>query len=250
MNDNFGYIIRNSKRETRGSTSRTQFDTRVALCIIRVWIEFVSIINRESISVNGLAISRGSCIVILMLRIAVCTEIEDDFLIFACYVSGATSGAEAVVEAVIGNTDRFDYDMSAICAGFCDGTFSGAGCICSVGFFEIVLAKIGHPTILHLRSVVVLTDDTINGNFVADSGLGCHCIVASFTVCTVSAVNSKGITGFIGDIHITILGVINIGDDTGYIVFVLGVLIRSIQFAQSICLLDGEHGICFGRNNF
>ena len=79
------------------------------------------------------------------------------------------------------------------------------------------------PSILDLRSAVVLTNDTVNSNGVACNRLNRECTVLVNAGCIVSAVNNENIAFGIGNLHVTVITTVNFGDNTGYEVLFSGV---------------------------
>ena len=104
----------------------------------------------------------------------------------------------------------------------------------------------GNPAVLNLSSAVVLADDTINGNSVAGNGLDFHCIVTVLTVSTIGAVDGQDIAVTIGDLHVTISGVVNLSNLTGNIILIVGVVVTILGCAQLDCLCNSQNRVCCG----
>ena len=79
------------------------------------------------------------------------------------------------------------------------------------------------PTVLNLSGAPVLTKATVNGNGVTGNGSVCHSVVTDCTGCIVSAVDGEDVAILIGNLHVTVFGVVNFGNNTGYNVLVSGV---------------------------
>ena len=106
----------------------------------------------------------------------------------------------------------------------------------------------GHdPTILNLRSAVVLTNDTHNNNVVTCNGLNFHSVVTVYAVCAVGAVNGEDVAELVGDLHVTVGGVVNLGNDTCNEVLAFGVNIVIHGESHVNDFLDGGSG--FGELN-
>ena len=103
------------------------------------------------------------------------------------------------------------------------------------------------PAVLYLSFAVVLTDDTVNGNGVANNRLGFELVVTICAVCAVSAVDGEDIAVFIGNSHVTVGSVVNFGDNAGYIVLAFGISVVFLRLTESDCIRDGELAVCFGN---
>ena len=117
-----------------------------------------------------------------------------------------------------------------------DRTCSGS-LTCSHGPNVLVSNNLVEPTALHLKSGVVLTDNTVNCNFIACNGLVAHCIVSCFTVCAVETINCEFINSTVCNIEITILSIVNVGNNTCYIVLISGISVvcKEICESDSLC---------------
>ena len=168
---------------------------------------------------------------------------------YFCYFSfgSATYCASTVYILVICRKNLCDC-VSALRANIFDVTRFGTGCFL-FGLYKAMLTNnvFGNPTVLHLRSIAVLANDTVNGNCVTCNRLGCQILVRCFAICTVGAVNGEYVSERIGNIHVTVLIVVNLSDDTGYIVLTRGIGIVLLSLTQSDCFLNGEGGTNFGR---
>ena len=102
------------------------------------------------------------------------------------------------------------------------------------------------PAVLHLSGAAVLANDTVNSDGIAGNGLGLHLRILGGTVSTVSAVEGQGIALAVGDVHVTIVRGINLGDLAGNIVLVGGIKIVGLGFTQSNCFRNRQSGVCFG----
>ena len=112
----------------------------------------------------------------------------------------------------------------------------------------LVLAAAGgldEVAVLHLSGAVVVTDDTIH--FDGHTGLGLlgHGIVAG-AVAIIQTVHGEGVLA-IGDVQVTIGGVIHLGDLTGDVVFALGVAVVANANAQSDRLSDSQLAVSSGH---
>ena len=95
------------------------------------------------------------------------------------------------------------------------------------------------PTVLHLSSTAVLTEDTVNSDGVACSGLNLEITVPGDTGCIVGAVNGENIALSVFNVHIAVLGVVNLGDNTGYEVLALGVGVVILSCTGVDSVLNG-----------
>ena len=171
-----------------------------------------------------------------------------------------------IVFACVGFTLRSNCEVFAKCEFFvlcsigptissCVFTNINRNSLATLGKFRLIrlnlgsiINKVNHPTMIYLCLFAVLTNITVNSNYIAYNRLCCHIIITSVSVCRIETVNIEG-SSSIGDVHIAPIGSIYFGDSTGYVIFVFAVFIRFIQSTQLVCLLDGELGICFGRHN-
>ena len=94
-----------------------------------------------------------------------------------------------------------------------------------------------------------MTNDTVNGNGVACNGLNLEAVISNGAVCIEGAVDGEDVAILIGNLHITILSVVNLGDNAGYVVLTFGVGVVLFGCAKSENLLDGESGISCGIFN-
>ena len=119
------------------------------------------------------------------------------------------------------------------------------------GLVIVIIAGAGDvlndPAVLDLCSAVVLTQRAVNGDGVASHGLNFHLIVAHSAVSIVGAVDGQDITLLVSNVHIAVLGVVNLEDLTGNLVLDGGVLIQLGAEDQS--LLDGD-GCAIGGGQF
>ena len=130
-----------------------------------------------------------------------------------------------------------DGDLS----GLSGGLGVGLGLGFSLGLGALLRAcGVGHePAVLHLR-IVVLTNDTQNGDGVANGGLGLHSIVSDGTVCVVQTVNQDGVALGVLDHDVTVGSVLNLNNLTGDNLLILGVLVLLEGVAQLVCLGNGD----------
>ena len=125
-------------------------------------------------------------------------------------------GEHIVGDLFAGSVSLLDGDLSAI---FCrDTQFLSGGNLGSFAFFE---GK--DPAVLDLGSAVVVTNNTQNGDGVACVGLGGHSIITILAVLAVCTVQGQNVTIAIGNLHVTILGVVNLSDNAGDLILLIGV---------------------------
>jgi len=105
------------------------------------------------------------------------------------------------------------------------------------------------PSVLDLRAIIV-SNNTVKGNGVSCNGLNTHSIVTSRTVCTVSTVNENGVSVFILNVHITVGGVLDLLNDTTYVVFVSCSGIVLLRVTNGNCLFNCDSGIGGGLCGF
>ena len=103
-----------------------------------------------------------------------------------------------------------------------------------------------YPTVLHLSGAVVRADNTVNLNKVACNGLSIHRVVTGVAGCVVGAVNGKLVTVCILDVHITVGGLVYLLDSTYYVILV-GCICAAEEYAECVCLGNGESRICCGK---
>ena len=115
--------------------------------------------------------------------------------------------------------------------------------------------SVNEPAVLHLCLVIVLTEDTVNGDGVANLGLSFHLIKTNSTVCRVETVEVEGVAVSILNGHVTIgvefCSIILIGIDrkngTGNKVLAFGVGVVTHQNTHLVCLFQINKSICIGE---
>ena len=134
-----------------------------------------------------------------------------------------------------------DGDLSGLGGSLGVGLGLSLGFGLSLGLGALLRAcGVGYePTVLHLGSVV-LTDDTQNGDGVANGGLSRHSVVSDGTVCVVQTVNQDGVALGVLDHDVTVGSVLNLGDLTGDDLLVLGVLVLLEGVTQLVSLGNGD----------
>ena len=98
---------------------------------------------------------------------------------------------------------------------------------------------VNDPGIFQLGLVAILTDYTVEGNGITGDGLGSHAVVTGGTVSGPGAVDHDG-AGTVGDVHITVGAVVNLGDDTGDIVLAGSVRIVGFLLSDSNCFGNAQ----------
>ena len=126
------------------------------------------------------------------------------------------------------------------CAGVSRGSVRSSGSLGSNG--ALTCNKSNDPAVLYLRSAAVLTNDTVNGNGVTYNRLLGKSVVTGSAVSRVSAVNGEDVALSVSDLHVTVLGVVNLGDNTGNKVLVLGVGVVLLGLTESDRILNGGSG--------
>lgn len=108
-----------------------------------------------------------------------------------------------------------------------------------------------NPTVFKLRNAVVLTNDTVNGNGVTCNGFNIQLVITGCTVCIPSTVNGEDLAGLVGDLHITVGRIVNLGNNTGYVVLALGESIVLLGRTKIDTFFYGESRIsCWFTGNF
>ena len=77
------------------------------------------------------------------------------------------------------------------------------------------------PSVFDLSAIVV-ANNTVKGNSITCNRLNGESIISGGTVCAVSAENVNGVAIFVYNVHITVSGVLDFLNNTGYIVFACG----------------------------
>ena len=197
----------------------------------------------------------------------VCTKLEYDFLIFGSDLESCltkvTLTVFVFVNVISGFKNLFTYctnDRSGACklvfAGsmrnciYSTANFAGCGSstCCFLIPFMLVSNNLIKPCILHLRSAAVLTDNTVNSDFVACNRLVRHCVVSYCLIPCVKTVNYEFSTVFIDNVHITVLSIINANDCTCDVVFFCCVCIGSKELTNSYSLCKCKSRVCLGKH--
>ena len=97
-----------------------------------------------------------------------------------------------------------------------------------------------YPAVLHLGVALVIAKDTQNGDGVANDGLYVHFAVLLGAVSIEGAVDVQRVTFGILNIQVAICSLLNLGDNAGNLVLVLGVHTDRNLFAGGQSLLDGD----------
>ena len=119
-----------------------------------------------------------------------------------------------------------------------------------IGSFRLTAAlagdMLGDPAVLDLRGAVILTDNTVNGDGVTGDRLDGHSVIALRAVGTVGAVNGQLVAGIVGEVHVAVLGIVDLGDNTGDIVLTLGIGVVSLGLTQSNNISNAQLGVGCG----
>ena len=115
--------------------------------------------------------------------------------------------------------------------------------------FGVCNDMLNDPTVFNLRCAIVVTNHTVNGDCIAHSGLNLQLIVTVRAVCRVSAVEGENVTLFIGNSHVTVSSIVNLCNNTGYIVLIFGIYVVFLGESQCNCLLNGKRFTKFGEDN-
>ena len=158
-----------------------------------------------------------------------------------------TFGALAVLIIVSNYGQSGCFAVTAFGTQFGNRTGSCASCIYSFCFGVGVLAEFGHPTIYHLCFSAMLTQHAVNGDLVTNGGFYCHSIITGIAGFVVNAVNNDGV-GSVGNVHVTVRSLVNFSNDAGQIVFSCCGGFRTVQLAQSDCLLNSEGRVSLRGN--
>ena len=221
VNNNFGYFLRNGEGEGCCCGAGTQLNAGVTLCVVSRAVNLAQTGKVERVSTGGVRLGGTESISVNVSCVAVCTEIKYDG--FGGLVSFAAVLAGAVVISVTGSGDGFgDAVQFANGTYLLNGTVGSTSCIGGGEYFVSVFASNNfvNPTILHLRSTAVLTDNTPNGDFITEVRLVSQGIITGLTVVGVETVDVELIAVFILDVNVTILSIYYFNNNTGYIVLI------------------------------
>ena len=252
INDNLRYIFRNGECEGTCLAGSAELDTRITHCIISRTVNVGDARKGESIGTGSIRFAIAEGVSVNVSCRTVCTQIKDDGFGLACFEFVTAVGAEAVVVIVTESFKGFFLGAQfADRANILDVTVFGAGFILAVCYYIVMGASdyFIKTTVLHLRGSVVVADNTVYGNFVTETGLGCHCIITSVAVIGIDTVDVELVACFILDIYVAVRGVNDLYDDTGYVVLVGGISVFRIRYTQSICLCKCECFAVCGSDN-
>ena len=188
----------------------------VIIGILRAGVNKLDFLNTCSES-RGVPEHRSFAILVSHLEtVAVVTELNP----LECNAANS-SGRSSVVLA--GNTKAINSKLN-LCAVGCGRSYRLVGSLGINGGIRAALAGNDgdDPRILHLSSVVVVTNSTVNGDGIANSGLSFHSIESEGTVCTVCAIKLKLVARLVNNVHVTVCRVGDLGDLTGYIELTVG----------------------------
>ena len=253
VNNNRGYVVRNGEGESTNYGTGSQLNARVAFSIDRGGIHFVSTGNGQCVTINGFFVGCLCSGTILVCCGTVCTQIKDDGFIFVCYECTAAVSAEAMVVVVTESIEGFgDSVQFTYGTNLGDVAAFGTGCFLAVCYFIVVRTSNNFikPTVLHLCGFTVIgTDLTPNSDFITDTGSGFHCIITSAAVIRIDAVDVELVAFSVLNIYVAVLGINDLYDNTGYIVFAGGVGFCCMCKTKLVCFCERQPFVCLGSNN-
>ena len=222
VNDNACYVIGNCKLKCSCSGACTKFDTGVTLSIVRRSVNLIHVGKLKCVSICSIRLGSAKCVTVNMSCIAVSAEVEYNL----------SNNCTFLVTAML----TYAINVNVICNVTCCCTANSTSCrILTCSFRPVVLVSnnLVKPTVLHLKCSVVLTDNTVNGNFVACNGLVAHSVVSGIAVCAVETVNHEICTF---KLDVTVLSIVNLGNNTGYIVLISCVCVVCKEICKSLSL--------------
>ena len=141
--------------------------------------------------------------------------------------------------------------ICSACNGSCNYADSSGGSFGSFAAgsaaFELNAVDRLNPSVLHLRSALVITDYTVNYDCIANCGLGIHSVKSVGTGLVVGTVNKDLVTFCILDIHITVCITGNVNDRSADVVLAFSIVYNLTAKLDS--LGNGKSGISFGNLN-
>ena len=125
----------------------------------------------------------------------------------------------------------------------------GLGINAGIGSLTACGGVRGDPAVLDLGSVVH-TDNTVNGNSIANYRLNCHCVISVSACCIIGAIYENGVTVAVGNYHVAVGSALNLSDNAGYVVLTCGVLFLNLAVTKLDSLCNSKSAVCSGIVNY
>ena len=206
VNDYGINVCRNCEGKRTCKRGSTELEDGVTLCIETACINLGKACENKLITAGGVGGVCGELLTIVVSSTAVSAEIEYDLTGYG-RIYGRSLTAAGIVVRIFSATLALTVNI-VVLVGRLNRT---AG------------SEADEPSVLSLCGAAVAANGSKDGDSVAYTGLGCHCIVSNLTVLAVETVDVEGVALCILNVKVAVSLVLYLGDLTGDNVLVFGI---------------------------